>query len=158
MSRVKIQNLLISIQISRNIFFPNFLTLKFGVSRTWPIALFCDLAKELLPIFFRNDLQRFNVCKAQSSCSFTSYLALVISSTETKAQYLSVMFLMLKTQSYCIADNFILKSLFSLAKTEKVFKRHNVITNSYHTQQSFWQTQCFFLYVQKLQYVQRHEP
>ena len=45
---------------SGNVFF-EFFILNFGVSKNWSIALFCDLAREALSIFSRNDLQKFNV-------------------------------------------------------------------------------------------------
>ena len=75
----------------------DFFTLNFGVSKNWSKVLFCDLAREALSIFSRNDLQKFNFSWARSSYSVTNYLALTISSSQTKAQYLSVMFLLLKT-------------------------------------------------------------
>ena len=68
----------------------------FGVSKNWSTALFFDLARKVLIIFSRNDLQRFDVSWARSSCSFTNC-----------QQYLTVMFLILKTancKSYFITD------------------------------------------------------
>ena len=59
---------------SGNVFFEYF-TLNFGVSKNWSIALFCDLAREALSTLSRNDLQKFNVSWARSSCSsFNDFL------------------------------------------------------------------------------------
>ena len=68
-------------------------------------ALFCDLAREALSILSIIILQRFSVSWAQSSCSFSDYLALTTSSTESKTQCLSVKFLTLKTANSSLLRN-----------------------------------------------------
>ena len=59
MNWVKTYNFLMSIYISRNLLVTLFLNL--DVSKKWLIALFCDLARDVLSIFSRNDLQKSNV-------------------------------------------------------------------------------------------------
>ena len=91
MNWVKTYNFLMSIYISRNLLVTLFSNL--DVSKKWLIALFCDLARDVLSIFSRNDLQKSNV--------FTGFLT----SSETKTHYLSVMFLMLRTVNSILLHN-----------------------------------------------------
>ena len=86
-------------------FFFEIFTLNFDVSKNWYIALFCHLAREALSIFSRNNLQKFNISWARSFCSVNTSLALAISSSETKRQYFTVMFLMLKTANSVLLHN-----------------------------------------------------
>ena len=106
--------------------FFKFSTLNVGVSKNWSITLFCDLARELLSIFSRNDLQKSKVSWAQSSCSVTNCLALTISSSETKAQYLSVMFLILKTANSILLHNRDTSSFWILSVRIKIWFIHFV--------------------------------
>ena len=87
------------------LFFFEIFILNFDVSKNWYIALFCHLAREALSIFSRNNLQKFNVSWARSFCSVNTSLALAISSSETKRQYFTVMFLMLKTANSVLLHN-----------------------------------------------------